>query len=40
MRPDTRTVALLGAGKMGEAVLAGLLHAGRPAERLLVTDAW
>ncbi|MFX0594576.1 pyrroline-5-carboxylate reductase [Melissospora conviva] len=38
MQPDTRTVALLGAGRMGEAVLAGLLRAGRPAERLLATD--
>ncbi|MGW0433735.1 pyrroline-5-carboxylate reductase [Micromonospora sp. NPDC003197] len=31
------TVAVLGAGKMGELVLAGLLRSGWPVERLLVT---
>lgn len=31
------SVALLGAGKMGEALLSGLLRAGRPADELLVT---
>ena len=31
------TVAVLGAGKMGELVLAGLLRSGRPAADLLVT---
>ena len=31
------TVAVLGAGKMGELVLAGLLRSGWPADRLLVT---
>lgn len=31
------TVAMLGAGKMGELVLAGLIRSGRPADRLLVT---
>ncbi|MEU4691149.1 pyrroline-5-carboxylate reductase [Actinoplanes sp. NPDC023714] len=33
----THTVAVLGAGKMGELVLAGLLRSGWPAGRLLVT---
>ncbi|GAA4599805.1 pyrroline-5-carboxylate reductase [Actinoplanes octamycinicus] len=32
-----QTVAMLGTGKMGEAVLAGLLRSGRSADRLLVT---
>ncbi|BEL09084.1 pyrroline-5-carboxylate reductase [Actinoplanes sichuanensis] len=31
------TVAVLGAGKIGELVVAGLLRSGRPAENLLVT---
>ena len=31
----TRTVALLGVGKLGEALLSGLLRAGQPAEHLL-----
>src|SRR6476620_9590353 len=31
------TVAVLGAGKMGEALLSGLLRAGIPAAQLLVT---
>ena len=30
---------MLGAGKIGEALLAGLLRSGWPAERLLATDA-
>ncbi|GAC1330234.1 MAG: pyrroline-5-carboxylate reductase [Mycobacteriales bacterium] len=36
---DSR-VAVLGAGKMGEALLSGLLRAGRPAEDLVVTTRW
>jgi pyrroline-5-carboxylate reductase len=32
------TIAILGAGKIGEAMLAGLLAAGRPAESLLFTE--
>ncbi|GGN03690.1 pyrroline-5-carboxylate reductase [Actinoplanes campanulatus] len=32
-----QTVAVIGAGKMGELVLSGLLRSGWPAERLLVT---
>ena len=31
------TVAVLGAGKLGELMLAGLLRAGWPSERLLAT---
>ncbi|HJY26377.1 MAG TPA: NAD(P)-binding domain-containing protein, partial [Actinomycetes bacterium] len=30
-------VAILGAGKMGEVLLSGLLRAGKPARELLVT---
>lgn len=37
MRPMSLTV-LIGAGAMGEAILAGLLKAGRPAETLLVVE--
>jgi len=33
----TERIALLGAGKMGEALLSGLLRAGRPAAELVVT---
>ncbi|WP_069813062.1 pyrroline-5-carboxylate reductase [Streptomyces sp. TP-A0874] len=33
----TQTVAVLGAGKIGEALLSGMIRAGRPRERLLVT---
>ena len=32
------TVAIIGAGKMGEAILAGLLRAGRPAADVVVTE--
>jgi pyrroline-5-carboxylate reductase len=32
------TVAVLGAGKMGEALLSGMLRAGRPASNLLFTE--
>ncbi|HYN30132.1 MAG TPA: pyrroline-5-carboxylate reductase [Dermatophilaceae bacterium] len=32
------TVAIFGAGVMGETLLSGLLRAGRPAEQLLVTE--
>jgi pyrroline-5-carboxylate reductase len=32
------TVAVLGAGKMGEALLSGMLRAGRPASSLLFTE--
>ncbi|SDT64207.1 pyrroline-5-carboxylate reductase [Actinoplanes derwentensis] len=32
-----KTVAVIGAGKMGELVLAGLLRSGHPAERVLAT---
>ncbi len=31
-------VAVVGAGKIGEALLAGLLAAGRPASQLLFTE--
>jgi len=34
------TIAILGAGKIGEAMLAGLLGAGRPAESLLFTERY
>ena len=34
---SSQTVAVLGAGKMGEQVLAGLLRSGRPASQVLVT---
>jgi pyrroline-5-carboxylate reductase len=34
----SETVAVLGAGKMGEALLSGLLRAGRPASDLLFTE--
>jgi pyrroline-5-carboxylate reductase len=34
----TERVAVLGAGKMGEALLSGLLRAGRPAHDLLFTE--
>ena len=33
-----RTVGVIGAGRMGEAVLSGLLRAGWPAERLVATE--
>jgi pyrroline-5-carboxylate reductase len=32
-----RTIALLGAGKIGEALLSGVLRAGKPADEVLVT---
>ncbi|SFQ41023.1 pyrroline-5-carboxylate reductase [Amycolatopsis arida] len=32
------TIAVVGAGKIGEALLSGLLHGGRPAEELLFTE--
>lgn len=35
--PDVHTVAVLGAGKMGEVLLSGLLRAGWPTDRLLAT---
>lgn len=34
----SETVAVLGAGKMGEALLSGLLRSGRPASSLLFTE--
>jgi pyrroline-5-carboxylate reductase len=34
----TQTVAVLGAGKIGEALLAGLLAAGHPAEKLMFSE--
>jgi pyrroline-5-carboxylate reductase len=34
----SETVAVLGAGKMGEALLSGMLRAGRPASNLLFTE--
>src|SRR3954463_1221380 len=34
----TERVAVLGAGKMGEALLSGMLRAGRPAADLLFTE--
>ncbi len=34
----TQRVALIGAGMMGEAVLSGMLRAGRSADQVLVTD--
>jgi pyrroline-5-carboxylate reductase len=34
----SETVAVLGAGKMGEALLSGMLRAGRPASSLLFTE--
>ena len=37
MAPDVHTVAVLGAGKIGELLLSGLLRAGWPVERLLAT---
>ena len=37
MSSRTHTVAVLGAGKIGELMLAGLLRAGWPADRLLAT---
>jgi pyrroline-5-carboxylate reductase len=37
MAPDVHTVAVIGAGKIGELVLAGLLRAGWPADRLMAT---
>lgn len=37
MAPGVHTVAVIGAGKIGELVLAGLLRAGWPADRLLGT---
>jgi pyrroline-5-carboxylate reductase len=33
-----RTIAVLGAGKIGEALLSGLLHSGRAVEELLFTE--
>src|SRR5688572_25346446 len=32
------TVAIFGAGVMGETLLSGLLRAGRPADRLVITE--
>ncbi|MBX6723062.1 MAG: NAD(P)-binding domain-containing protein, partial [Dactylosporangium sp.] len=32
-----RTIAVIGAGKIGEVLLAGLLRSGWPAQRLLAT---
>lgn len=37
MAPDVHTVVVIGAGKIGELVLAGLLRAGWPADRLMAT---
>jgi pyrroline-5-carboxylate reductase len=37
MAPGVHTVAVIGAGKIGELLLAGLLRAGWPADRLLAT---
>ncbi len=37
MAPGVHTVAVIGAGKIGELVLSGLLRAGWPAESLLAT---
>jgi pyrroline-5-carboxylate reductase len=37
MAPGVHTIAVIGAGKIGELVLAGLLRAGWPADRLLAT---
>ena len=34
------TIAILGAGKIGEALLSGLLDAGRPADSLLFTERY
>jgi pyrroline-5-carboxylate reductase len=37
MAPDVHSVAVIGAGKIGELLLAGLLRAGWPADRLMAT---
>jgi pyrroline-5-carboxylate reductase len=37
MAPDVHTVAVIGAGKIGEVLLSGLLRAGWPVDRLLAT---
>ncbi len=37
MAPDVHTIAVIGAGKIGELVLSGLLRAGWPVESLLAT---
>ncbi|WP_460604742.1 pyrroline-5-carboxylate reductase [Jatrophihabitans fulvus] len=37
---DTTTVALLGGGKMGEALLSGLLRAGRTPEQVTVSEKY
>lgn len=37
MSPGVHTVAVIGAGKMGEAILSGLLRAGWPTNRLIAT---
>src|SRR5205085_5884494 len=37
MTAGPRRVAVLGAGKMGEALLSGMLRAGKPARDLVVT---
>src|SRR5829696_2471846 len=36
--PDMGTVAIFGAGVMGETLLSGLLRAGRPADELVITE--
>lgn len=40
MRGSTTGVAVLGAGKMGEALLAGLLKAGHPSDALCFTERY
>ena len=37
MNAVQHTIAVIGAGKMGEAILSGLLRAGWPANRLIAT---
>lgn len=40
MRDHSDTIAVLGAGKMGEALISGLLRAGLPVEKLLITERY
>src|SRR6266511_3117411 len=37
MAPDVHTIAVIGAGKIGETLLSGLLRSGWPVDRLLAT---
>jgi len=40
MQDHGDTIAVLGAGKMGEALISGLLKAGLPAEKLVITERY